>query len=126
MNKEEPINITHLGWRNFILGNKGRVVAYMEYFPKFLNGLKVQSRLPLYISYVDIPDALEDRDKIRKTINFWSIAFYHHHPFVTQYHINSIRVSKETFISTLAEDYPTHLEWFLFHPEWLTQPCQKE
>ena len=126
MNKEEPLNITHLGLRNFILGNHGKAVVYMEHFPKILDGSKVQSRLPSYIGYVDIPDVLKDRDRIRQTIYFWSISVYHYFTCGSEYHINSIRVSKETFISTLAEDYPTHLEWFLFYPEWLTQPCQKE
>ena len=126
MNKEEPLDVTHLGWRNFILGNHGKLVAYMDHFPRIRDGSKVPYRSPSHISYVDIPDVLDVMDKVKQTIYFWSIAIYYYYPYDTEYHINRVRVSKEVFISTLAKEYPTHLEWFLFHPEWLTQPCQKE
>ena len=126
MIKEEPLNVTHLGWRSFILGNQGKVVAYMDHFPKTRDGSKDPSRLPFYISYVDIPDVLDVIDKVKQTIYFWAISISHYYPYDTEYYINDAGVSKEVFISTLAEEYPTHLEWFLFHPEWFSRPCHKE
>jgi hypothetical protein len=126
MTKEEPLNVTHLGWRSFILGNHGKLVAYMDHFPGARDGSKAPSRLPFYISYVDIPDVLDVIDKMTQTIYFWAISIRHYYPYDTDYHINDARVSKEIFISTLAEEYPTHLEWFLFHPEWLARPSRKE
>jgi hypothetical protein len=126
MIKEEPLNVTHLGWRSFILGNHGKLVAYMDHFPGARDGSKDPSRLPFYISYVDIPDVLDVIDKVKQTIYFWAISIRHYYPYDTEYHINDARVSKEVFISTLAEEYPTHLKWLLFHPEWFSRPCRKE
>lgn len=30
-----------------------------------------------------------------------------------------VSLSREDFFSTMMEKYPDHLEWLLFHPEWL-------
>ena len=38
---------------------------------------------------------------------------------INKYKFEEKHVTKEQFISGMSESYPEHLEWLLFHSEWL-------
>jgi len=41
------------------------------------------------------------------------------HPKSNYHQIHGYKVSLEVFFDRMAVEFPEHLEWLLFHPEWL-------
>jgi hypothetical protein len=64
---------------------------------------------------IALSKVLDDNYPVARTYNIFSINKKYH--FI--YCVAGATATKEEFLGFLSKDYPEHLEWLLFHQEWL-------
>lgn len=98
---EDPVRLTnHWGWSEIINRNVQKLIFTISVDGKTLSlNFVVNANYP-------IPD-------VRKVFSIITAGTW------TPFNIGTRYVYKEEFIEYLKENYPEHLEWLLFHQEWL-------
>ena len=99
---EDPIRLTtHCSWSEVIDRNVQKLIFTISVDGKTLSvNFVVNANYP-------IPD-------VRKVFSITTTAGIR-----SPFNIGTRYVDKEEFMEYLKENYPDHLEWLLFHQEWL-------
>ena len=98
---EDPIRLTnHWGWSEIINRNVQKLI-----FTISVDGKTLSLNFVVNADY-PIPD-------VRKVLSIITTESR------TRFNIGTRYVDKEEFTEYLNENYPEHLEWLLFHQEWL-------
>ena len=98
---EDPVDINSIGWTTLLEKNVQKLIFYFSANKKTLSlQFVINADYP-------IPD-------VRKVFSITTVA-----GFRTPFNIGTRYVDKEEFLDYLKENYPDHLNWFLFHQEWL-------
>ena len=99
---EDPIRLNNrLGWYEVVNSHVQKLMFYIS-----VDGKSLSANFVVNANY-PIPD-------VRKVF-FITTADGFRSPF----NIGTRYVDKEEFVEYLKENYPDHLEWLLFHQEWL-------
>jgi len=96
---KDPVTITSIGWRIFVEKNVQKLIFHFSANEKILS-LQFVVSADYPISDVRKIFSICPSDKRKYTIG-------------TRY------ANKEDFVDYLKENYPDHLDWLLFHQEWL-------
>ncbi len=99
---KDPIRLNNrLGWYEAINSHVQKLIFYISVDGKTLSvNFVVNANYP-------IPD-------VRKVFSITTTAGIR-----SPFNIGTRYVDKEEFMEYLKENYPDHLEWLLFHQEWL-------
>jgi hypothetical protein len=98
---EDPIRLTNYwSWSEIINRNVQKLI-----FTISVDGKTLSLHFVANAAY-PIPD-------VRKVFSIITVGHW------TPFNIGTRYVNKEEFIEYLKENYPEHLEWVLFHQEWL-------